>query len=173
MLERKDAVTLKGNPVTLLGPEIKIGQKAPDFKLLDGNFKAVALSRSKSTVKLISVTFSLETAICDMQTRTFDEAVGRCVKSAGYSISMDLPFTLERYAKEHPSHNMKLLTDYYEGAFGAAYGLLIKENRLLARAVFILGYDNTVRYVEYVKDVATAPDYEKALKNLNAVCEEK
>ncbi|HSW56839.1 MAG TPA: thiol peroxidase [Dehalococcoidales bacterium] len=173
MEERKDLVTFKGNPVTLVGKQVKVGQEAPEFKLLDNSFKTVSLSRSKSKVKLVSVTFSLETPICDMQTRTFDEAVGKCVKSAGYSVSMDLPFTLGRYAKEHPTLNLKLLTDYYDASFGTAYGLLVKENRLLARAVFVIGYDNTVRYAEYVKEITQAPNYEKALKALDVAAAEK
>lgn len=173
MQERKDLVTLNGKPVTLLGTQVEAGQPAPDFKLVDGSFKEVALSKSKSKVKLISVTFSLETAICDLQTRTFEEAVGKYNNTEGYSVSMDLPFTLARYAKEHPIHILKLLTDYQNAAFGANFGVLIKENRLLARAVFIIGKDNLVTYAEYVKDVAAAPDYEKALKALKSAAAEK
>jgi thiol peroxidase len=86
---------------------------------------------------------------------------------------MDLPFTLARYAKEHPIHILKLLTDYQNAAFGVNFGVLIKENRLLARAVFIIGKDNLVSYAEYVKDVASAPDYEKALKALKLAAAEK
>jgi thiol peroxidase len=173
MQERKDLVTLNGKPVTLVGSQLEVGQPAPDFKLTDAGFKEVSLSKSKSKVKLISVTFSLETAICDLQTRTFEEAVGKYPDAVGYSVSMDLPFTLSRYAKEHPIHILKLLTDYKTGNFGTDYGVLIKENRLLARAVFIVGNDNNIRYVEYVKDVATAPDYDKALKALKSAAVKK
>jgi thiol peroxidase len=173
MQERKDLVTLNGKPVTLLGTQVEAGQPAPDIKLVDGAFKEVALSKSKTKVKLISVTFSLETAICDLQTRTFEEAVGKYTNTEGYSVSMDLPFTLARYAKEHPIHILKLLTDYQNAAFGVNFGVLIKENRLLARAVFIIGKDNLVSYAEYVKDVASAPDYEKALKALKLAAAEK
>jgi thiol peroxidase len=173
MQERKDLVTLNGKPVTLEGTQRAVGQPAPDFKLTDASFKEVSLSKSRSKIKLISVTFSLETPICDLQTRTFEEAVGKYTDSVGYSVSMDLPFTLSRYTKEHPIHILKLLTDYRSGAFGTDYGVLIKENRLLARAVFIIGKDNIIRYVEYVKDVATAPDYDKALKALKSAAAEK
>ena len=171
--ERKDLVTLKGKPVTLLGTQIKVGQAVPDFKLADSNFKNVTLSKSKDKVKLISVTFSLETPVCDLQTRTFEGAVGKYINCAGYSVSMDLPFTLDRYAKEHPIHILKLLTDYQNANFGIDYGLLIKENRLLARAVFIVGMDNRLRYAEYVKDITLAPDYDRALKALKSAAEEK
>ena len=173
MPERKDLVTLSGKPVTLLGNQVEVGQPAPDFKLVDGSFKEIALSRTKTRVKLISVTFSLETAICDLQTRTFEEAVGKYPNAMGYSVSMDLPFTLARYSKEHPIHILKLLTDYQNGSFGSDYGVLIKENRLLARAVFIVGMDNNIHYAEYVKDVGLAPDYEKALKALKSAAAEK
>jgi thioredoxin-dependent peroxiredoxin len=171
--ERNDLVTLNSKPITLLGKQVKVSQTAPDFKLVDGSFKEVALSKSKSKVKLVSVTFSLETPICDLQTRTFEEAVGKYTNTAGYSISMDLPFTLARYAKEHPIRNLKLLTDYAGASFGSAYGLLIKENRLLARAVFIIGLDNCIRYAEYVKDITMAPDYDKALAALKSAAAEK
>lgn len=173
MQERKDLITLNGKPITLLGPQLEAGQPAPDFKLVDGSFKDVSLSKNKNKVKLISVTFSLETPICDLQTRTFEEAVGKYTNAEGYSVSMDLPFTLARYAREHPIHILKLLSDYQNAAFGSAYGVLIKQNRLLARAVFIIGTDNKVRYAEYVKDVATAPDYDEALKALKAAAEER
>jgi thioredoxin-dependent peroxiredoxin len=172
MQERKDLVTLRGNPITLLGNQVEVGQTAPPFSLLNGDFKEVKLSRAKTQVKLISVTFSLETAICDLQTRTFEEAVSKYPNTVGYSISMDLPFTLARYAKEHPIHTLKLLTDYNEAAFGLNYGVLIKENRLLARAVFIIGRDNCLRYAEYVKDITQAPDYVTALEKLQKASEE-
>jgi thiol peroxidase len=173
MQERKDLVTLNNKPITLLGTQIETGQAAPDFKLVDANFKNVTLSKSKNKVKLISVTFSLETAVCDLQTRTFEEAVGKYTNAVGYSVSMDLPFTLARYSKEHPIRILKLLTDYYNASFGVDYGALIKENRLLARAVFIIGLDNCVRYAEYVKDITMAPDYDKASKALKSAAEEE
>jgi thiol peroxidase len=173
MPERKDLVTLNTKPITLLGTQVEVGQSAPDFRLVDSGFKEIALSKSKSKVKVLSVTFSLETPICDIQTRTFEEAVGKYANALGYSVSMDLPFTLGRYAKEHPVRNLKLLTDYQTAAFGTAYGLLIKENRLLARAVFIIGSDNCIRYLEYVKDITMAPDYDKALRALKSASTEK
>jgi thioredoxin-dependent peroxiredoxin len=169
MEERKNAVTFKGKEVTLLGAEIKVGQKAPDFTLLDCEMKEVKLSRSKGKVRLLSVVHSLETAICDLQTRTFEEEAGKYKNVVIYSISMDLPFAQARYNKEHNIHNIKTLSDHLAASFGMAYGLLIKEKRLLARAVFIIDAEDIVRYVEYVKEVAQAPDYEKAIKALKKV----
>jgi thiol peroxidase len=166
MEERKNAVTFKGKPVTLLGPEIKVGQKAPDFTLMDSSMKEVKLSGSKGKVRLLSVVYSLETAICDLQTRTFEEEARKYKNVAIYAISMDLPFGQARYTKEHDIKNTRVLSDYRDGSFGMAYGLLIKETRLLARAVFIIDAEDIVRYVEYVKEVGQAPDYEKAIKAL-------
>jgi len=167
MQERTGIVTLNGKPLTLLGTQIKVGQVAPGFKLPDAGFKEIALSTAKTKVKLISVTFSLETPVCDQQTRNFEEAVGKYTNTIGYSVSMDLPFTLGRYAKEHAIRNLKLVTDYRETAFGLAYGVLIKENRLLARSVFIVDADNKIAYVEYVKDITLQPDYAGAFKVLD------
>jgi thioredoxin-dependent peroxiredoxin len=169
MEERNNAVTLKGKAVTLLGPEIKVGQKAPDFSLLDSSMKEVKLSKSKGKVRLLNVVYSIETAICDLQIRTFEEEAGKYKNVVIYAISMDLPFGQARYTKEHDLKNTRTLSDHREGSFGLAYGLLIKENRLLARSIFIIDAEDTVRYVEYVKEVAQAPDYEKAIKALKKV----
>jgi thiol peroxidase len=169
MEERKGAVTIKGNPVTLLGPEIKAGQKAPDFQLVDAGMKEVTLAQSRGKVRLLSVVFSLETPVCTLQTETLEGQAAQDPKVVVYSISMDLPFTLGRFAKEHQVKKMKLLSDHRDASFGAAYGVLIKENRLLARAVFIVDKEDTVRYVEYVNDVTHAPDYEKAIEALKQV----
>jgi thioredoxin-dependent peroxiredoxin len=166
MEERKNAVTFKGKGVTLLGPEIKAGQKAPDFTLLDSSMKEVTLVKSKGKVRLLSVVYSLETPVCDLQTRTFEEEAGKNQNVVIYSISMDLPFGQARYNKEHDIRNLKTLSDYREASFGLAYGLLIKETRLLARAIFIIDARDIVRYVEYVKEVTQAPDYEKAIEAL-------
>lgn len=170
--ERKSAVTLQGKPVTLIGPEIKVGQRAPDFNLLDSQMKEVTLAKSKGKIRLLSVIHSLETPICNEQTGIFEKEAGKHPKVVVYSISMDLPFTQDRYAKEHDVHNSKILSDHREGSFGKSYGLLIKDVRLLARAVFIIDPDDLVRYVEYVKEVGDAPDYKKAIAALKSVVEE-
>lgn len=173
MEERKGTVTFKKKPVTLLGPEIKVGQRAPDFTLLSSSQKEVSLSQSKGKVRLISVVYSLETPICDVQTQTFEKEAAKYPNVVTFTISMDLPFTQERYSKEHEIHHQRILSDHRDASFGNAYGLLIKENRLLARAIFIIDADDMVRYVEYVPEVAQAPDYDKAmaaLKNVVGEC---
>lgn len=170
--ERPGVVTFKKKPVTLIGPEIKIGQRAPEFKLTDSNMKEVTLSQTKGKVRLLSVVYSLETPICDVQTRTFEEKASQFPNVVVYSISMDLPFTQARYREAHHIRNLRLLSDHRDASFGEAYGLLIKETRLLARAVFIIDSDDMVRYVEYVKEVTEAPDYDKALAALEQVARE-
>jgi thiol peroxidase len=170
--ERKNSVTLKGKPVTLIGPEIKVGQKAPEFNLLDSQMKEVTLTQSMGKIRLLSVVHSLETPICDEQTKIFEDEAGKYSKVVVYSVSMDLLFTQARYAKEHNVHNLRILSDHREGSFGTFYGLLIKDLRLLARAVFIIDPDGLVRYAEYVKEVGNAPDYAKAIAALKTVVEE-
>jgi thiol peroxidase len=170
--ERKGVVTFKGKPVTLIGPEIQVGRRAPAFKILDSNSKEVDLSQTKGKVRLLSVAYSLDTAVCNLQTQTFEEEAAKFPNVAIYSISMDLPFALARYSKERKIQNLKLLTDHRDASFGAAYGLLIKESRLLARAVFVIDVNDIVRYVEYVKEVTQAPDYEKAIEALKKVVNE-
>lgn len=169
--EHPDVVTFKRKPVTLVGQQIKVGQRAPDFKLVDSSMKEVSLSKSRGKVRLLSVVYSLETPICDVQTRTFEKEAGKYPNVVVYSISMDLPFTQERYKHEHDIHNIGILSDYRDASFGNAYGLLIKDSRLLARAVFIIDADDIVRYVEYVPEVTQAPDYQKAIKALKHVSE--
>ncbi len=169
MEERKCIVTKGGKPVTLIGPEIKVGQKAPNFKLVDINWNEVELSQSKGKVRLISVVHSLDTPVCDLQTQKFEEEAGKFKDVAFYTISMDLPFAQARYYESHKIKNLKTLSDFRDASFGKAYGVLIKEQHLLSRAIFIVDDKDVVRYVEYVKEVGNQPDYDKAiaaLKNL-------
>jgi thiol peroxidase len=170
--ERKGEVTFKGKPVTLVGPRIHVGQRAPEFKLMDPRMKEVTLSQTKGKVRLISVVYSLETPVCDLQTKTFEEEAAKYPDVVIYSVSMDLPFTQARYSQERNIRNLKFLSDHRDASFGMAYGVLIKETRLLARAVYIIDADDMVRYVEYVKEVTQAPDYEKAVAALKDVKKE-
>lgn len=169
MEERKGAVTFQGNPVTLLGPEMKVGQKAPDFRLLATDMKPVELSQSRGKIRLLSVVPSLDTPVCDLQTQRFEEEAGRFKDVVIYTISMDLPFAQARYCGAHNISNLKTLSDHREASFGTAYGVLIKELRLLSRAIFIIDRDDTLRYVEYVKEVSQHPDYDRAIEALKNV----
>ena len=169
MEERKGVVTSQGKPVTLLGVEIKVGQKAPDFKLLAIDMSEVELSQTRGKVKLLSVVPSLDTPVCDLQTQRFEEEASKLTDVVIYTISMDLPFAQARYCGTHNIRNLQTLSDHRDASFGTAYGVLIKELRLLARAIFIIDVDETVRYVEYVKEVSQHLDYENALEALHKV----
>ena len=172
MEERSGVVTFKRKPVTLLGPEIKVGQRAPAFKLLDSDMKEVDSTRDKGKVRLLSVVYSLETPVCDLQTQRFEEEAAKFPNVVMYAVSMDLPFAQARYRKEHNIRNLRVLSDHRDASFGTAYGLLIKESRLLARAIFIIDSEDFVRYVEYVKEVTQAPDYDKAIEALKIASQE-
>lgn len=166
MRETKRSVTLQGKPVALIGTEIAVGQKAPNFRLIAPDMSEVALSQTKGKIRLLSVVHSLDTPVCDLQTQQFESEAGKYKNVAIYTISMDLPFAQARYCGAHDIKNLQTLSDYREASFGMAYGVLIKELRLLSRAIFIIDGNDIVRYVEYVKEVASPPDYDKALKAL-------
>jgi thiol peroxidase len=169
MEERKGIVTFQSNPVTLIGPEIKVGDKAPDFRLLATDMTEVRLSASKGKVRVLSVVASLDTPVCDIQTQWFEGEASKLKDVVIYTISMDLPFAQARYCGANNISNLQTLSDHREASFGTAYGVLIKELRLLSRAVFIVDKDDTVLYVEYVKEVGQPPDYDRALEALNRV----
>lgn len=169
MVGTKRTVTLKGKTLALLGPEIKTGQKAPNFKLLAIDSTEVELSHSKGKVRLLSVVHSLDTNVCDLQTQRFEEEASKFKDIIIYAISMDLPFAQARYCGAHDIKNLQTLSDHREASFGRAYGVLIGELRLLSRAIFIIDRDDTVRYVEYVPEVAQHPDYDKAIEALKNV----
>jgi thiol peroxidase len=158
--------------MTLIGPEIKVGQKAHDFRLLATDMKEVELSQTKGKVRLLSVVTSLDTPVCDLQTQRFEEEANKLGDVVIYTISMDLPFAQARYCSAHNIKSLQTLSDHREASFGTAYGVLIKELRLLSRAIFIVDRDGTVRYVEYVKEITNHPDYDRALEALKRVVAE-
>ncbi len=167
--ERKNAATFQGNPLTLVGPELKIGDKAPDFKLIDTGLKPVTLGDSKGKTRFISVVPSIDTGVCDLQTKRFNQEASKFPAGVVVlTVSMDLPFAQGRWCGLAGADKIQMLSDYQEHAFGQAYGVLIKELRLLSRAVFVVGPDDKIQYVEYVKEITQHPDYEKALGFLKA-----
>jgi len=169
-LERKGVVTLKGGPLTLLGDEVKVGQKAEDFKALDSNLAEKTLVDFKGKIKLIASVPSLDTPICDMEIKRFNDEASKLSKDlAIIFISMDLPFAQKRFCQEFDINKVKTLSDHRDADFGAKFGVLIKELRLLARAIFILDKDDNVKYVEYVKELGNPPNYAAALKALKEV----
>lgn len=165
--ERKNAVTFKGGPLTLLGPELQAGDKAPDFKLIDTELKPVTLAASKGKIRLVSVVPSIDTPVCDLQTKRFNQEASKLPANvAVITVSMDLPFAQGRWCGLAGADKIQMLSDYREHAFGQAYGVLIKELQLLSRAVFVIGPDDKVQYAEYVKEITNHPDYDKVLKSL-------
>ena len=167
--ERKGVVTFKGNPLTLLGPEIKAGQQSPDFQVLAGDLSTVTLGSFKGKTKLISVVPSLDTPVCDQQTRRFNEEAGKLPSDvAVLTISMDLPFAQGRFCSTAGINKIKVLSDHRDASFGQAFGTLIKELRLLTRSVFVIGPDDKVQYVEYVKEVTNHPNYDAVLNFFSA-----
>lgn len=162
--KRKGAVTMRGKPFTLIGPELKVGDKAPDFKLVANDLSEVTLDNFKGKTVVISVVVSLDTPVCDLQTRRFnEEAKTKQDGIAVLTVSADLPFAQARWCGASHSDEVKTLSDYREVSFGKNYGVLIEELRLLARAVFIIGPDGKLIYVEYLKEMTEHPDYDRAL----------
>lgn len=159
-IERKGAVTFKGNPVTLLGPELKVGDQAPDFKVLANDLSEVTLADSKGFVRIISVVPSLDTGVCDAQTRRFNEEAGGIDGVKVLTVSVDLPFAQKRWCGAAGVENVQTLSDHRDLSFGMAYGVAIKEMRLLARAVFVVDQNDQIVYVEYVPESTNHPDYE-------------
>jgi thiol peroxidase len=155
--------------MTLAGSEIKVGQKAPDFKLIATDSTSVELSQSKSKVRLLSVVHSLDTNVCDLQTQRFEQEAANFKDVIIYAISMDLPFAQARYCGAHNIKNLKTLSDHRNASFGLAYGVLIEELRLLSRAIFIIDRNDIVQYAEYVPEVSQHPDYDKAIEALKKV----
>ena len=162
--ERANAVTFQGQPLTLLGPELSAGDAAPDATLVANDLSEVSLSDYRDKVCLISVVPSLDTGICDMQTRRFNEAAAGLGENVVIlTISMDLPFAQARWCGATGADQVVTLSDHRLASFGEAYGVLIKELRLLARAIFVVDTEGVVRYVEIVPEIASHPNYDAAL----------
>ena len=167
--ERAGAVTFKGNPLTLIGPEIKAGSKAPDFEVIGPDLSPVTLAAFKGQPVLISVTPSLDTPVCDAQARRFNQEAAQWPQGAVLNISMDLPFAQKRWCGAAGVDRVKTLSDHRDASFGRAYGMLIKELRLLTRAIVLVDAAGTVRYVEYVPEVTAHPNYDAALSATRAL----
>jgi thiol peroxidase len=162
-MERPGATTLKGNPLTLIGPELKPGDGAPDFNLVDKGLKPVTLKDTGSHVRIFSVVPSLDTPVCDAQTKKFNEAAAQLPDVDIITVSMDLPFAQARWCGAFGVDHVRMLSDHKDGSFGSNYGTLIKELRIESRAIFVVDQNNRIRHAEYVKEVADFPNYEAAL----------
>lgn len=164
MSNNKTKVTFKGNPVTLLGKEVKVGDKAPDFTVLSSTLTPTTLADFEGKVKVIAVYPSIDTGICAAQNRRFNQEADKLKDVAVLSISVDLPFAQSRFCAAEGLNSIVTLSDHKNLDFGMKYGFVIEELRLLARGTVIIGKDNVVKYVEFVPEIAQEPDYEAALK---------
>jgi thiol peroxidase len=164
MAERSGAVTMRGNPLTLVGDELNIGDAAPDIEVLDNDLTPVKLSNYKGKVCIVSTVPSLDTPVCDMETRRFNqEAANLDDDIVILTISTDLPFAQKRWCGAAGVEKVVTLSDHRDAAFGNAYGVLIKELRLLARAVFVVDKQGQIRYIQLVKEIAEEPDYDAVI----------
>ncbi len=162
-MERPGATTMRGNPLTLIGPELKAGDKAPDFEAVTDTLQPIDLAKTGAGVRIFSVLPSLDTPVCDAQTKKFNEALAGLSGVEIYTVSMDLPFAQKRWCGNFGVDRVKMVSDHKTGSFGEHYGTLIKELRVESRAIFVVDQENTIRHAEYVKEVADHPDYDSAL----------
>lgn len=172
MADRQGAVTLRGNPLTLSGPEIAVGQAAPDFTVVNNDLQPVKLSEAKGKVIILSSVPSVDTPVCDTETRRFNEEAANLSDGVEvWTLSVDLPFAQKRWCGAAGVERVKTLSDFRERAFAESYGVLIKDGPLAgvtARAVFVVDKDGTVKHVEYVSEIANEPDYAAALNAAKA-----
>ncbi len=160
-------VTFAGNPVTILGNEIKVGDKAPDFTVINEKLEPVKLSDFDGKVKVLVVYPSIDTGVCAAQNRKFNVEANKLKDVAVLSISVDLPFAQSRFCGAEGLENIITLSDHKDLDFGEKYGFVIEEFRLLTRGTVIIDKDNTVKYVEYLSEITNEPDYDAALKAVN------
>ncbi len=166
--ERSGAVTMRGNPLTLIGPELKVGDPAPDATLL-GLDLAEASSVTAGKVRILSSIPSLDTPVCDSQTKRFNEEAAKMGDDVEVvTISADLPFGQKRWSTANATQAVTFLSDHRDMAFGTAYGVYVKELRLDARAIFVIDRQGRLAHVEYVKEIADHPDYDAALNAAKA-----
>lgn len=168
-VERPQAVTLKGNPLTLVGPELKVGDKAPEFTAVTQNLQSFSLADAEGKVRIFSVVPSLDTPVCDTQTRRFNKEATELPGVKIYTISMDLPFAQSRWCAAAGVDRLVMLSDHRDASFGQSWGTLIKELRLESRALFVVDDQNVIRHAQYVPEVAEHPDYEAALATAKAL----
>jgi thiol peroxidase len=163
--ERTDVITFDGNPLTLVGDEVQVGQTAPNFDLLANDLSSVRLSDTAGQVRILSVVPSLDTPVCDTQTRTFNEHAASLGEDVGIlTISVDLPFAQSRWCGAAGVDQLTTLSDHREVSFGTGYGLLIKELRLLTRALLVIDREGIIQYIQIVSELTNEPNYIEALE---------
>ncbi len=167
MIERVNAVLHRGKPLTLIGPVLKAGDKAPEFRMHDKTFDDVHLADSAGHVRFYSVVPALDTSVCSIQTRKFNEKLAILENKAMlFTVSAELPYNQKRYCTDNNITTMQALSDHYDMSFGSAYGLHIKERRYHARAVIVVDKQDRISYIEVVPDIVMEPDYDKAIAAL-------
>ncbi|BCG49134.1 Thiol peroxidase, Tpx-type [Citrifermentans bremense] len=158
-------VTFKGNPVTLVGPELKVGDAAPDFSVVDNSMAAVSLKNYQGMVKIVSAVPSLDTPVCDTETRRFNQEAAKLPGDVVVlTISADLPFAQKRWCGAAGIDKVVTLSDYRDRSFALSYGVLIDELKLLSRSIFVIDKQNVIRYIQHVPEVTQEPDYEAAIR---------
>jgi thiol peroxidase len=162
-------VTMQNQPLTLVGRKIKIGQNAPQFKVADNNLNEIILDKFKDKIKVITSFLSLDTPVCDLQVKEFNKKAAAFPNTAVLGISKDLPFAQKRFCMINDIKNLTALSDFKTSSFGINYGLLIKENNLLARATVILDTNNIIRFIEVVDEITKEPNYENILVHLKEI----
>jgi len=167
MEERGGIITMRGKPLTLVGNAVSVGQKSPDFVAMDTSLSPVKFSSYLGKACILSSVISLDTPVCDTQTRKFNEEASRLGPNVAIlTLSMDLPFAQKRWCGAAGVDKVQTLSDYRDASFGTAYGILIKELRLLARAIFLVDRKGVLQYQQLVKEVTSEPDYDAALAEL-------
>ena len=170
MIERTGLITMKGNSLTIVGKELKEGDVAPEFEILDNDLSPVSFSSFRGKICVISSVPSLDTPVCDMETRRFNEEAGKLGEDIQIlTISMDLPFAQKRWCGASGVDKVITLSDHRDASFGTAYGVLIKELRLLARVVFVIDREGIIRYIQIVKEQTEEPDYDAILEAIHAL----
>jgi len=163
--QRSGIVTFQGRPVTLLGPELKAGDSAPDFECLSVDMKSMSLASTAGKVRVFSAVGSLDSSLCDQQTRRFDQLAAELPSDvAVITVSSDLPFTQARWSVVADASAIVTYSDYRGASFGLAYGVLIKEWRLLARSVFVVDGSDVIRHVQIVPDMSSLPNFDAVLR---------
>jgi thiol peroxidase len=172
MQKRANAVTFKGKPLTLLGPQLKAGDKAPDFACLNSGLEEVNLGKTPAKARLFAAVPSLDTPVCSIETKKFNDALAALKDQvASYTVSLDLPFAQKRFCSSENITNMQTLSDVHDHSFGQNYGVMIEglPLPLFSRAVFVVDKGGKITYAEYVPEVAAEPNYDAALAALKAV----
>jgi len=165
--------TLQGNKFSLAGPQLRVGDPAPDFEVVNSSLQKVNLKATGNGVRIFSVLPSLDTPVCDAQTKRFQDEAEKLTPIKIFTVSMDLPFAQKRWCGDYGVDRVMMLSDHVSGSFGEHYGTLIKDLRIESRAIFIVDKNDRIRYVEYVDEVGSHPNYDAALSAAKAVLAEQ